>query len=186
LSQESGDKTPMNENKPTYFGDLNKVPHWYALRTKYRHEKKVDNRLQEKGLTSYLPLNTVYHKWSDRQKKITVPLFSCYVFVYMIMKDQLRILQTDGAVNLVSFNGKPSPIPENQIDAIKLVLGEKNTVEQVRSFTPGKKVRIKQGVFKGLEGVLVENKNNYRFVICIDSINQGIALDIGMNDLELV
>ena len=102
------------------------------------------------------------------------------------MKDQLRILQTDGAVNLVSFNGKPSPIPENQIDAIKLVLGEKNTVEQVRSFTPGKKVRIKQGVFKGLEGVLVENKNNYRFVICIDSINQGIALDIGMKDLELV
>ncbi|MFQ5710087.1 MAG: transcription termination/antitermination NusG family protein, partial [bacterium] len=85
--------------------------HWYALYTRPRFEKKVDLLLQEKGLESYLPLHTVLRRWSDRWKKVEEPLFSCYVFVRILLSQRIHAVQTDGVVRIVSFTGTPSPIP---------------------------------------------------------------------------
>lgn len=175
----------MNSDN-SIFGDLNTIPHWYALHTRSRHEKKVDLRLTEKGIISFLPLNTVYRKWSDRYKKVEVPLFSCYVFVHIALKDRLSVLQTDGAVHFVSFNGIPATIPEKQINAIKQVLERKQTVDYADYFTPGQKIRIIQGALKGLEGTLVTSKNKHRLVITIDGIKQAISVEIDPRDLEVI
>ena len=174
--------TPDN----SIFGELNYTPHWYAIHTKSRHEKKVDLRLKEKGVTSYLPLNTIYRRWSDRYKEVQEPLFSCYVFVCMNLKDRLPVLQTDGAVCLVTFNGIPAAIPEDQINAIKQILEKKQNVDYIDYFTPGKKVNVARGPLKGLEGTLVTVKNNHRLVIAIEGIKQAISVEIDPRDLELV
>ena len=129
--------------KPTtYTDELNNNSRWYALYTRSRYEKKVDHLLKEKGITSYLPLNEVYHRWSDRRQKVLMPLFSCYVFVFIALRDRFKVLQTDGAIKLVSFNGKPAVIPDDQISMIKRILDEKMSFCQPDSFTPGKKVKI--------------------------------------------
>ncbi len=176
----------MNQHEIIDNKTFNTVPNWYALKIKHRHEKKVDFRLNEKGITSYLPLKTEYRCWSDRHKKVSEPLFSCYLFVHTPLRDRLPILQTDGVVGFVSFNGKPAIIPEKQINSIKLILEKKPCVEQISYFTPGKKVRIKAGDLKGIEGVLTEIRNNFRFVLCVDGIKQALAIEIFVNDLELI
>ena len=168
------------------YGELNFTLNWYAIHTKNRHEKKVDLRLKEKGISSYLPLNTVYRRWSDRYKKVQEPLFSCYVFVNMNLKDRLSVLQTDGVVCLVAFNGIPATIPEDQIYAIKKILEKKQSVEYSDYFIPGKKVKVARGPFKGIEGTLVTNKNNNRLVIAIEGIKQAISIEIDPRDLELI
>lgn len=168
------------------YGELNIIPHWYALHTRSRHEKKVDVRLREKGINSYLPLNTVHRRWSDRYKEIQEPLFSCYVFVNLALKDRLSVLQTDGAVHFVSFNGRPATIPEEQINAIKQILEKKQSVDYANYFTVGKKVKVVQGPLKGLQGTLINSKNNSRLVICIDGIRQAISVEIDPRDLELI
>lgn len=161
-------------------------PHWYALHTKYRHEKKVDIRLKEKRIPSYLPLASVYRQWSDRHKRIEEPLFSCYVFVLIPLRERLAVVQTDGAVNLVSFNGVPAAIPEAQIEAIRQVL-ERN-VEVVRAdyFTPGERVRVVRGPLHNVEGTLFVQKNNSRLVIRVQGIHQAISVEIDPHDLEAV
>lgn len=166
------------------YGELNFSPRWYALQTKSRHEKKVDLQLKEKGITSYLPLNTVYHRWSDRYQALQAPLFSCYVFVYIALRDRLPVLQTAGAANLVSFNGVPAWIPDEQINAIKQVLESQASTEIADFLTPGKKVRIVRGPLKGLEGTFIIQKNNYRVVIAIKAIQQALAVEIDPRDLE--
>jgi transcription antitermination factor NusG len=163
---------------------LNIEPHWYALHTRHRHEKKIDARLKEKKITSYLPLHTVYRRWSDRYKRIEEPLFSCYVFVWIALRDRLPVLQTDGAVNLVSFNGIPAIIPPEQIDAIRRILERRVEVSQAGYFTPGEKVRVMRGPLHGLEGTLVCQKNNHRLIITVDGIKQAIAIEIDPHDLE--
>ena len=168
------------------YGELNFASHWYALHTKSRHEKKVNIRLNEKGVTSYLPLNTVYRRWSDRYKEIQEPLFSCYVFVYIKLCDRLPVLQTDGAVHFVTFNGIPATIPEEQINAIKMILEKKQNVDHAEFFTPGKKVKVARGPFKGVNGTLITNKNNHRLVITIEGIKQAISIEVDPHDLELV
>ena len=167
-------------------GELNSSLRWYALHTRAHHEKKVKTRLTEKGITNYLPLKTVYRRWSDRYKKVQEPLFSCYIFVKIALKNRLPVLQTNGTVNLVSFNGIPSPIPEDQINAIKTILERKQIIDYADYFTPGKQVKVVQGPLKGLQGTLIENKNNNRLIISIDGIQQAISVEINPHDLQLV
>ena len=60
---------------------LTSEPHnWYAIQTRYRFEAKVAANLQRKCVEIFLPTLQEVHRWSDRQKKISTPLFSGYVF----------------------------------------------------------------------------------------------------------
>jgi len=63
---------------------------WYAVHTQARHEKVVAQRLSEKGIESFLPLVTSIHRWSDRTKKVELPLFSCYVFARIGANNEQR------------------------------------------------------------------------------------------------
>ena len=71
---------------------------WYAVHTRARHEKMVAERLREQGMESFLPLVKQTHRWSDRQKTVELPLFSCYVFARMAAggKDRLRVCGNPG------------------------------------------------------------------------------------------
>ena len=57
---------------------------WYGLQTRPRHEKIVRQRLEERGVMTFLPLVTEVHRWSDRKRSVQMPLFSCYVFAKFV------------------------------------------------------------------------------------------------------
>ena len=54
---------------------------WYVVYTKSKQEKKVAEGLKKLGIEAYCPLVTVMKQWSDRKKKVEVPLINSYVFV---------------------------------------------------------------------------------------------------------
>jgi len=176
----------MNELSKSIYGKLNETPNWYALSTKARHEKKVYERLYQKNIESFLPLQTIQKKWSDRYKIVEEPLFSCYVFVKIALKDRLPVLQTDGAVRFVLFNGIPATIPDSQIEAIRLVLEEKKEVARIDYLTPGQKIEVVQGPLKGITGILINVKNQRRLALRLDSIMQAISVDIDYRDIKIV
>jgi len=70
---------------------------WYGLQTRARHEKIVVERLKERGVTTFLPLVTEVHRWSDRQKTVEMPLFGCYVFARCLpnRSERLRLLRVE-------------------------------------------------------------------------------------------
>jgi len=176
----------MFESSRSIFGELNVVPKWYAISTRAKHEKKVHSQLTQKGITSFLPLQTFYRRWSDRYKEVQEPLFSCYVFVKIALQQRLQVLQTDGVVRLVSFNGIPATIPDDQIQAIKKILENNYQIERVDYLTPGQKIEVRQGPLKGTRGILVEVKNSHRLIIRIDSIMQAISVNIDYRDIKLI
>ena len=83
------------------------VEHWYGLQTRPRHEKIVAQRLEERGVKTFLPLVTEVHRWSDRKKSVQTPLFSCYVFARFVPNrtERLRALRVDGVFGLVGARG---------------------------------------------------------------------------------
>jgi len=176
----------MDETAKSIYGKLNEIPNWYALSTRSRHEKRVYDRFHLKGIESYLPLITVHRKWSDRYKTVQEPLFSCYVFVKIALKDRLPVLQTDGVVRLVSFKGIPATIPEHQLEAIKIVLKEKEDIQRIDYLTPGQKVEVVQGPLRGVRGVLINVKNRHRMVLTLDGIMQAISVDIDYRDIRII
>ena len=89
---------------------------WYAIYVKSRHEKSVHAELQQKGIESSLPLISVTRQWSDRRKKVEVPLFRGYVFVKININNvKFPVLTTRGVVKFVVFNKMTVPIPEEQM-----------------------------------------------------------------------
>ena len=94
---------------------------WYAVHTKSRHEKFVADRLQERAVPVFLPMMPEIHRWSDRRKKVYVPLFSCYVFVNILPEAHQAVLQNPGVLGFVSFAGRPAEIPEEQMEVVRKV-----------------------------------------------------------------
>ena len=100
---------------------------WFAIYTKPRWEKKVNQLLLGKGVECYCPLNKVKRKWSDRIKTIEEPLFKCYVFVKVTEADRTKVRLTNGVVNFVYWNGKPAVVREKEIQTIKLFLEDRKS-----------------------------------------------------------
>ncbi len=53
--------------------------HWYVLFTMSKLEKKINYSFQQQGIESFLPLHKIIRQWSDRKKKLDVPLFPNYI-----------------------------------------------------------------------------------------------------------
>ena len=151
---------------------------WYALYTRPRYEKKVELQLTEKEIEVYLPLLTVLRQWSDRKKKVEEPLFRGYVFVHILPENRILSLKVDGVVKMVGFGGKPSVIPDNQIESIRILLEGGASLERSDYLQAGDEVKVMQGQFEGIKGRLIEKRNQRRFVINIDAIRQSVALEI--------
>ena len=159
-------------------------PYWYALHTRSRHEKVVRDQLSAKGVTNLLPL---WHKrsvWKDRVKMIDVPLFSGYIFGHFALKSKLEVLQTVGVVRIVGLNGQAIPVPEEQIQAVQTMVEKRLHYDPHPFLQEGMRVRVKHGVLKGAEGVLVAKKQHYRLVISVDLIQKSVAVDIDSADVE--
>lgn len=151
---------------------------WYALYTRPRYEKKVETQLVEKEIEVYLPLLTVIRQWSDRKKKVEEPLFRGYIFVHTAPDKRIHSLKVDGVVKMIGFGGKPSVIPDDQIEAIRCLLEGGAKLEKFDYFQTGDDVKVVHGPFAGLTGRLIEKRNQRRFVINIDAIRQSVALEI--------
>ncbi len=156
---------------------------WFAITTKYKHEKKVNKLLLGKGHECYLPLYNKLSYWKDRKKKIPTPLFNCYLFVNIDIKTKMDILQTDGVLHFVSFENHPVPIPNDQIETIKNILKENRKIESHHTYTKGQKVKVLAGALKGVEGYYQKKKDQSRLLIALETLNQMIAVEINADEV---
>jgi transcriptional antiterminator RfaH len=159
--------------------DIKKDPRWYAAYTKPRNEKKVYDRLIAAGIETYLPLQRLLKQWSDRKKMVEEPLFRSYIFVRITQKDYYNVLNTNGLVRYITFEGKAVPIPDNQINLIKQLLEENLEVESVDEFLePGVTVEVKLGSLVGLTGELIEHKGKKKVIVRIDHISHSLLVTL--------
>ena len=162
-------------------------PKWFAAYTRSKAEKKVARELQKQGIEHYLPLVKTLKQWSDRKKKVEEPLIRSYIFVRITTKEYLPVLQTSGVVNIISFSGKPVPVPDWQITNLKILQGSELPVtHEERDFTAGEAVRITQGTLEGLRGIIVQIKGHQKLVISIQALNYNLSIDIDHAFVEKV
>lgn len=148
---------------------------WCVLYTYPNYEKKVLKVATQKNITCFLPTQKVERTWSDRRKILEIPLFPNYLFVQVNKQNRFTILDILGVVRFVSLSGKPAIISDYEIDLIrKMTNGPEVALE--REFVNGDLVRIIEGPFMGLEGILFQKKGKHRLSIRINGINQSISI----------
>jgi transcription antitermination factor NusG len=161
-------------------------PQWYVVYTNGRHEKKVAELLGNRQMNAYLPLYRSVRRWQDRQKEVELPLFPGYVFVRIALRTRLQVLTVPGVVRIVTFNGKPAPIDDSQIDALRQGLSSAKGVKPHPYLNVGKPVRVRSGPFAGMNGILVRRKQQYRLVLSIDLIMRSLSVEIDEAEVEPV
>ncbi len=152
---------------------------WYAIYVRSRHEKCVYDELQQKDIESSLPLMKVTRQWSDRKKKVEVPLFRGYVFVKIDIADgKLPVLTTTGVVKFVTFCNKTVSIPEEQMFWLQRMMDSELLLTQEHDFPVGAEVDVMFGPLKGLRGKVKRKNLKTRLVVWFDAIMQGVSVEI--------
>jgi len=154
---------------------------WLAVYTKPRHEKIADEKLQEKGIESYLPLVKRTRQWKDRKTKVWMPLFKSYLFVHIPLKETLHVVQTYGVHHIVRFSGTYGIMQDDQIEAIRQILEGGFVPESDDYFEVGEEVEISYGPLQGIRGIISTKRNESRFILKVDGINQAISVMIDSN-----
>lgn len=159
---------------------------WYALHTRARHEKVIERRLREQGMEAFVPTTMEVHRWSDRKKKVEVPLFSCYVFVRCTLddKDRTMIHRVDSVLGFVGVRGAGVPIPDEQIESIRTVLAQPTPCRSYPFLKVGQRVRVRGGALDGVEGVFLSENGDHSLVISVDVIQRSMAVRIDGYDIE--
>ncbi|MBN2613516.1 MAG: UpxY family transcription antiterminator [Bacteroidales bacterium] len=166
---------------------VEKVKKWYAVYTKSRAEKKTAAELELAGIEVYLPLQKTIRRWSDRRKKILIPLIRSYLFVKITEKDYYNVIQANGVVSIVKFSGKPAPIPEWQIQNLKILLGSgKSFKVSIKDFHEGDLVTIKTGVLCGLKGIVNKIRGRNKLFLTLDALELSISVTIHPSLVEPV
>ncbi len=157
---------------------------WYAAYTHARHEKRVAQQLEERGIEHFLPVYRSMRLWKDRRKELEMVLFPGYVFARIELTEKLRVLQLPGVVRFVSFNGQPTALPGEDLQALRNALQQGMRAEHHPFLTVGRRIKVMRGPLTGARGILVRQKTNCRIVISIDAIMRSVAVEIDESDVE--
>jgi transcriptional antiterminator NusG len=158
---------------------------WFAIWVRSRHEQVVREQLEQKRFEAFLPTITKWSRWKDRKKKIDWPLFPGYCFARFNPIDILPILKCTGVVNIVSFEGKPAPIPEFELESIRLLVGSELQYDPCPMIREGMMVEVVHGPLRGVIGRLMRKVAQHaRLVLSVDLIGQAVSVEVDAADVK--
>jgi transcription termination/antitermination protein NusG len=154
------------------------VAEWYAVQTRPRHEKVVKHSLETAGIETFLPLCPQYRSWSDRRKIVDFPLFPGYIFARAAwsMQARVRVFQTNGVIGFVGPRKEATPIPVQQIDAVRSLMQARAECRPHPYLTVGQRVQIRNGALQGLQGILVRVASDHSLVVSVDLIHRSVSI----------
>ena len=159
---------------------------WFALVIKPQHERAVHEGLQQKGMESFLPTYRATRRWSDRLKKLDLPLFQGYVFCRLERRNRVPVLQTPGVRSIVSFGSEMTPVPEEEIERVRQLVSSGAALEPWPFLKTGQRVRVMAGPLLGLEGILSEMRNTTRVVVGVDMLQRSVAVQLDREQIRPV
>jgi transcription antitermination factor NusG len=151
---------------------------WYALYVRSRHEKLVEAQLEAKQHHVFLPLYAQKHKWADRWKMVSLPLFPGYVFCQFNPVSRSSVLATSGVIDVVRTGSEPSPIGIGEIEAIQRVVKSSLLTEPYAGLVKGDAVMMSEGPLAGLTGTLMEIRSSPRLVISVELLCRSVLVEI--------
>jgi transcription antitermination factor NusG len=143
----------------------------------------VRDRLFGQSIEELLPTVKRLSQWKDRKKEIELPLFSGYCFARFPWQERARILTVPGVVDIVGSGSRPEPIPDSEIDALKVLMSSTLRYDSHPYLREGMFVEVVRGPLAGVRGILVRKEKRHRLVISVHLIQQAAAVEIDASDL---
>ncbi len=154
---------------------------WFVLYVRSNNEKKVAQAFDKLEIENYAPHRTEVRQWSDRKKKVQVPLFKSYVFVRLRESERNRVFEVPGVVRYLFWLGKPAVVRDVEIDVIKNWIDGDEVDDFVLShFSPGDQIQIKKGPMKDQQAIIQQiDAINIRLIL----VDMGVVLSAKLKEI---
>ena len=158
---------------------------WSDLHVLSNHEKKVIQHLHVRSVEYYLPLYKEKVRWTDRTVVTERPLFSGYVFTRFEPQYRIPVLSTPGVLRLLG-DQQWNLVEDEELAKIRIGLEKGLSIRPHPTVSVGTKVRIREGVFVGVEGVVTELRRQCRVIITLAAVRQCFSLEAGIDEIEVL
>jgi len=132
----------------------------------------------------FLPTVLRWSRWKDRKKQIDWPLFPGYCFARFDPQNILSVLTCVGVASVVSFDGKPAPIPSIEIEAIQRLVETELRYDPCPLLHEGDLVEVTHGPLKGVTGRLIRKGPRAKLILAITMINRGVSVTFDAADVR--
>lgn len=162
---------------------------WLVVKTKPRAEKKVAAMLSARALVCHAITYQTIRQWSDRKKKVSLPLIPGVVFVAYQPEHMWAIYELPGVQGILKEFGKPALVPSHEVHNL-LVLARAWSGESVdcrdssNHWQEGDWVQVQYGPLKGLQGTLVAFKGQHRLVVQLEALQWQVSLEVAKSQVK--
>lgn len=169
---------------------------WFALRVTYRRELKVQERLNELEIKSFVPMMTVREEKGGKIFRRQVQAVGNLIFVQASRKAVEEYMLSEGDRRMTHFiwdkvTRQPIVIPEKQIEDFIRISTESSddaiylskVSEKLRG---GMKVKVRRGPFVGVTGTVVRLRKSRRVLVELPGVLAVASAYIPIEDLEVL
>lgn len=161
---------------------------WYILCTKLYHEKKVAEKLINKGFEVYLPTQRIKKRWSDRIKIVDQIVINRIVFVHCNEDERNDTFVETGCFYMMDCaTNKVAIIPDKQLESFRALISQNDLPIEFteRQFKSGTKVKINNSIFDDIEAEVIISGGKEKVFVRLNSLGCAIV-EIAQDELTIV
>ena len=151
---------------------------WFAVQTVARQEANVAQLLGQKGYNQYLPSFSITKVWKYRTKKVKRSLFPGYLFCQLDVRDRMPVLTTPGVIRILGVAKTPIAVNREEFDAVRTICESGLACEPAPFVTAGDRIKILEGPLRGVEGIVLAQKNELRLLVSVTLLQRSVAVEV--------
>jgi transcriptional antiterminator NusG len=151
---------------------------WYGIRTHSNQEKIAATVLADRGFEPFLAVYQTRRIRCGRVVTAEVPLFPGYVFCRFDYSRRSPIITVNSVASIVGFGKQPTPIPDEEIDAVRAIVDSGLAADPAPFLREGQRIRVTHGPLKSVEGCLVQKKSTWRLVVAVEILQRCVSVEI--------
>lgn len=149
---------------------------WHVLRTRSRQEKALGSTLTSAGFEVFLPLVSQVRIYGHRKRKTDSPLFPGYVFLWGPLEAAYFAMESGRIAQIIRVADQQRL--DHELKQIRLALAGDAQLDPYPYLRVGHRVRVTQGPFRGIEGIVDERRSPDRLILVIDALGRATCMEI--------
>jgi transcription antitermination factor NusG len=158
---------------------------WHVLHVRSNFERRVARHLTVRTVEHYLPLYRERVRWTDRAVVTARPLFSGYVFARFSPESRITVISIPGVVRSLG-DDEGHLVKSADLEKIREGLASGLLLRPHPALAVGARVRIRSGIFEGVEGFVTEFRQQCKVIIALAAVQQCFSLEVELGDIEVL
>ena len=158
---------------------------WWAVYCLAQHEKQLMRKLLVDKTSFYCPMiKKRFRSPSGRLQTSYLPLFKGYVFITGGEMQRYKAVSTGCVARCIVVDNVEQLLTDLRLIKQLIDCGKPLTLEE--RLQPGSPVRIRSGIFQGIEGTIIRRQNETRLMVAVNFLQQGASVLLEDCQIEAV